>query len=176
MYGTGLPESHHKRAVLVETGCLLCSRRLARKRTSRTATTPTRAHLDDFVRSYAPGRPRDERVETDLPKSFNYDELIAQERVDFDITWLRDESLEDLDNLPAPEIVAREIVEDLTAALQEFAAVAAALEAARTASDGGVEEEYQLDARPIDTRPFSTTTIPTCRVREWRACYAGESD
>ncbi|MFZ1373189.1 MAG: hypothetical protein WAS01_05240 [Nostocoides sp.] len=40
-----------------------------------------------------------------------------------------DESLEDADNLPAPEIIAREIVEDLTAALAEFEAVALALEA-----------------------------------------------
>ena len=39
------------------------------------------------------------------------------------------ESLEDADNLPAPEVIAREIVEDLTAALVEFEAVAAALEA-----------------------------------------------
>lgn len=50
--------------------------------------------------------------------------------MNLDITWLRDETLEDLDNLPAPEIIAREIVEDLTAALEEFAAVADALEAA----------------------------------------------
>ncbi|MFI2294943.1 N-6 DNA methylase [Isoptericola sp. NPDC019571] len=88
----------------------------------------TRAHLDDFVESYAPGKAHDERVETDLFKSFTYDELIAREKVNLDVTWLRDESLEDLDDLPAPEIVAREIVEDLTAALEEFAAVAAALE------------------------------------------------
>ena len=46
------------------------------------------------------------------------------------VTWLRDESLEDLDNLPAPEVIAREIVEDLTAVLVEFEAVAAAVEAA----------------------------------------------
>ena len=51
------------------------------------------------------------------------------------ITWLRDESLEDLDNLPAPEIIAREIVEDLTAALAEFEAVAASLEAADCARE-----------------------------------------
>lgn len=49
-----------------------------------------------------------------------------------DITWLRDESLEDMVNLPAPEIIAREIVEDLTAALAEFEAVALALEATAT--------------------------------------------
>jgi len=35
-----------------------------------------------------------------------------------------------MDNLPAPEVIAREIVEDLTAALAEFEAVPAALEAA----------------------------------------------
>ena len=90
----------------------------------------TRAALDDFVTCSAPGRPRSERVETDRFHSFGYDELIARDKANLDITWLRDESLEDLDNLPAPEIIAREIVEDLTAALAEFEAVAAALEAA----------------------------------------------
>jgi hypothetical protein len=55
--------------------------------------------------------------------------LVARDKVSLDITWLRDESLEDMDNLPAPEIIAREIVEDLTAALAEFEAVAAALAA-----------------------------------------------
>jgi type I restriction enzyme M protein len=42
---------------------------------------------------------------------------------------LCDESLDDADHLPAPEIIAREIVEDLTTALGEFEVVAAALEA-----------------------------------------------
>lgn len=37
--------------------------------------------------------------------------------------------MEDADNLPSPQIIAREVVEDLTAALLEFEAVAAALEA-----------------------------------------------
>jgi type I restriction enzyme M protein len=88
----------------------------------------TRAALDDFVAAYAPTRPREERVETERFKSFGYDELIARDKTNLDLTWLRDASLEDLDNLPAPEIIAREIVEDLTAALAEFEAVAAALE------------------------------------------------
>ncbi len=43
--------------------------------------------------------------------------------------WLRDLSLADVDNLPGPEIIAREIVGDLQAALLEFATVADALEA-----------------------------------------------
>jgi len=87
-----------------------------------------RKHLDGFVECYAPGKPRSERVESERFKPFTYDELMARDKANLDITWLRDESLEDLDNLPAPEIIAREIVEDLTAALAEFEAVASALE------------------------------------------------
>ena len=41
--------------------------------------------------------------------------------------WLRDESLEDMENLPPPDVIAQEIVEDLEAALAEFSAVAQSL-------------------------------------------------
>jgi len=88
-----------------------------------------RHHLDEFAEAYLPSKPRDERVESERWKSFTHDELVARDKVNLDITWLRDDSLEDVDNLPAPEIIAREIVEDLTAALAEFEAVATALEA-----------------------------------------------
>jgi len=87
-----------------------------------------RHHLGQFVEAYLPGKDRDERVESERWKSFTHYELVARDKVNLDITWLRDESLEDVDNLPAPEIIAREIVEDLTAALAEFEAVALALE------------------------------------------------
>ena len=62
-------------------------------------------------------------------KGFDLSELLARDKVNLDITWLKDDSLTDLDNLPSPDVIAREIVEDLTAALAEFEAVAAALEA-----------------------------------------------
>ena len=88
-----------------------------------------REHLQDFVDRYLPGEARDERVESERFHAFTYDELVARDKANLDITWLRDASLEDLDDLPAPEVIAREIVEDLTAALAEFEAVAAALEA-----------------------------------------------
>jgi len=80
------------------------------------------------VDCYAPRGARSARAETERFRSFSYDELTAREKTNLDITWLRDQSLEDLDNLPAPEVIAREIVEDLTAALAEFEAVASALE------------------------------------------------
>lgn len=44
-----------------------------------------------------------------------------------DIFWLKDESLEDNANLPAPHVLALEILEDLEAALEQFRLVAAEL-------------------------------------------------
>ncbi|GAC55535.1 HsdM family class I SAM-dependent methyltransferase [Gordonia amicalis] len=92
-----------------------------------------RADLDDFVEAFGPGNSRESRVEGERFKAFTYDELVARDKANLDIAWLRDDSLEDLDNLPAPEVIAREIVDDLAAALVEFEAVASALEATATA-------------------------------------------
>lgn len=50
--------------------------------------------------------------------------------MNLDLVWLRDASLEDADSLPPPEVLAREIVDDLEAALVEFTAVAEELEKA----------------------------------------------
>ena len=44
-----------------------------------------------------------------------------------DIFWLKDDSLEDSANLPDPDVIAAEIVEDLQAALDQFALIAAEL-------------------------------------------------
>jgi type I restriction enzyme M protein len=53
--------------------------------------------------------------------------LVARDKASLEIFWLRDESLEDMDNLPAPELIAASIVEDLQAALDQFGAVASSL-------------------------------------------------
>ena len=52
--------------------------------------------------------------------------------------WLRDESLEDSANLPNPDIIAAEIVEDLQAALAQFAEIASDLK--RGASESKAEQ------------------------------------
>jgi type I restriction enzyme M protein len=97
-----------------------------------------REHLDDFVACYAPDKPRSERQPTDRFRPFEYAELVARDKANLDLIWLRDDSLEDSDNLPAPEVIAREIVADLEAALAEFAAIADALE---SSADEPVSEE-----------------------------------
>ncbi|MFI0795633.1 N-6 DNA methylase [Micromonospora rubida] len=96
-----------------------------------------REHLQDFVDCYLPGKDRSERVETERFRAFSYDELIARDKVNLDITWLKDASLEDADALLPPEVIAQEIVEDLQAALREFAAIAEALGAPTSGADNG---------------------------------------
>ncbi|MBA2385201.1 MAG: SAM-dependent DNA methyltransferase, partial [Actinobacteria bacterium] len=82
-----------------------------------------REHLQEFVDAFAA------REETERFRRFTYGELLARDKVSLDIAWLRDDSLEDLENLPPPEVIAQEIVEDLEAALAEFSAIAASLSA-----------------------------------------------
>ena len=60
-------------------------------------------------------------------RTTTYEELVARDKASLDIFWLRDESLEDTDNLPSPGIIAAEIVEDLEAALAQFAEIATSL-------------------------------------------------
>ncbi|MDE2590886.1 MAG: SAM-dependent DNA methyltransferase, partial [Patescibacteria group bacterium] len=50
-------------------------------------------------------------------KAFSYDELIKRDKNSLDIFWLKDESLEDTENLPPPEIIAQEIADNLQSAL-----------------------------------------------------------
>jgi type I restriction enzyme M protein len=61
------------------------------------------------------------------PCSYPYEELVQRDKCSLDIFWLRDESLEDSENLPPPDVIAAEIVEDLRAALEQFAEIQADL-------------------------------------------------
>ena len=106
--------------------------------------TLKRSDLDDFVACYFGevepasqsgelmaaeskgrygARMRHNRVETERFKAFTYDELIKRDKVNLDIFWLKDDALEDSANLPAPGVIAADIVADLEAALEQFAAI-----------------------------------------------------
>ena len=89
-----------------------------------------REDLDDFVKCYNP-KNRNKRKSTWSEKkldgrwrSFDYEELINRDKASLDILWLKDESLEDSENLPEPGILAQEIVVDLEAALEQFRLIA----------------------------------------------------
>jgi type I restriction enzyme M protein len=86
-----------------------------------TLKTSTLAYtdLEDFIACYN-SKNRHERKETDRFKSYTYNELMQRDKANMDIFWLKDESLEDTDNLPAPEVLAAEIAENLESALEQF--------------------------------------------------------
>jgi type I restriction enzyme M protein len=81
-----------------------------------------RSDLDDFVACFH-AENRHERKEAERFKRFSYDEIMKRDKVNLDIFWLKDDSLEDSANLPDPAVIAAEIVEDLEAALEQFAAI-----------------------------------------------------
>lgn len=87
-------------------------------------TNPLRQeHLADFIACYHPEN-RHQREETERFRRFSYEELQKRDKLSLDLFWLRDESLEGADALPSPEVLAQSIVEDLQAALEQFAAIA----------------------------------------------------
>ena len=82
--------------------------------------------LEDFIKCYNPEN-RHKRQETWNDKNpdgrwrkYSYDDIIKRDKTSLDIFWVKDESLGDLDNLPEPEEVAGEIVENVREALSSF--------------------------------------------------------
>ena len=104
-------------------------------RTNRNFTLKTnplqRGDLDDFLTCYNPDNRHDrtptwsEATPEGRWRSYTYEELLQRDKVSLDLFWLRDESLEDSANLPDPDVLAVEIAEDLQAALDQFAQIAA---------------------------------------------------
>ncbi|MCO6485052.1 MAG: SAM-dependent DNA methyltransferase [Saprospiraceae bacterium] len=89
--------------------------------------------LRDFITCYNP-KNRHKRKETWSKanpegrwRKYNYDDIIARDKTSLDISWLKDNSLADLDNLPDPDVLAAEIIENLEAGLESFKTIVAAL-------------------------------------------------
>jgi len=85
-----------------------------------------RVDLDEFVKCYNP-KNRNKRTPTWTEKNqdgrwraYDYSDLVNRDKASLDIFWLKDDSLEESENLPDPGIIAQEIVEDLEAALELF--------------------------------------------------------
>jgi type I restriction enzyme M protein len=83
--------------------------------------------LQDFIKCYNPEN-RHKRKETWHPeknpegrwRKFTYEEIINRDKTSLDITWLKDKSLADLDNLPDPDVLANDIIENLEAGIESF--------------------------------------------------------
>ena len=99
-----------------------------------------RTDFDEFVDCYKPGK-----LQTRKPtwteynpearwRCYDYEELLKRDKLSLDLFWIKDQSLTDTDKLPAPDILATEIADDLEAALELFTKVAA-----RLAKSGGTQ-------------------------------------
>ena len=101
-----------------------------------------RDDLDEFIACYNPKNHHDRKATWSEKKpdgrwrAYEYDELIARDKASLDIFWLKDESLEDSENLPEPGVIAADIVEDLEAALEQFREIATDLGPGQSAEGG----------------------------------------
>ena len=92
------------------------------------------ADLEDFVQCYNPEN-RHQRKETwseDNPdgrwRRYSIDDILARDKTSLDIFWIKDKSLADLDNLPSPDVLAADIIENLQSALESFKELQAQLD------------------------------------------------
>lgn len=91
------------------------------------------ADLEDFVRLYNPSNRHERKLTwSDVTpegrwRSFTREELLGRDKASLNLFWLKDKSLTDLDNLPEPDDLAEEIIENLEAGLNSLRAVLAGL-------------------------------------------------
>jgi type I restriction enzyme M protein len=89
--------------------------------------------FDEFVECYRPGaihrrKPTWSEGNPDGRwRSYEYEDLLKRDKLSLDLFWVKDKSLTDTDSLPAPDVLAAEIVDDLEAALAQFSKIAAKL-------------------------------------------------
>jgi type I restriction enzyme M protein len=96
-----------------------------------------RSDFDEFVKCYKPGKlhARKSTWTAENPdgrwRCYEYDELLKRDKLSLDLFWIKDRSLTDTDSLPAPDILAQDIADELEAALEQFTKIASRLSKAR---------------------------------------------
>ncbi len=93
----------------------------------------TYGDLEDFIKCYNPQN-RHKRKETWSEdnhdgrwRKFSIEEILARDKTSLDIFWIKDKTLADLDNLPSPDELAEDIIENLQDALDSFKSIQNAL-------------------------------------------------
>ena len=92
-----------------------------------------RSDFDEFVECYRPGTThrRKPTWSEDNPdgrwRCYSYEELLKRDKLSLDLFWLKDESLDDGESLPEPDVIAAEIADDLESAMEQFAEISADL-------------------------------------------------
>lgn len=86
----------------------------------------TMKHLEEFITLYNPDN-LNKRKETWSEENnegrwrkYSYKDIITRDKTSMDIFWIKDKSLTDLDNLPDPDILSNEIIENIESGLNAF--------------------------------------------------------
>jgi len=93
----------------------------------------TRADFDEFVSGYQAGaiHKRKETWSEENPEGrwrrYSYEEILKRDKLSLDLFWIKDQTLTDTDSLPAPDILAAEIADELESAFELFSKIAAKL-------------------------------------------------
>ena len=108
------------------------------------------ADLEDFVQCYNPEN-RHQRKETwseDNPdgrwRRYSIDDILARDKTSLDIFWIKDKSLADLDNLPSPDVLAADIIENLQSALESFKELQAQLDQSKNCKHNWINKCHPL--------------------------------
>lgn len=101
----------------------------------------TRKDFDEFVECYKPGAMHKRKAtwSEENPdgrwRCYDSEELLKRDKLSLDLFWIKDKSLTDTDSLPAPGIIAAEIVDELEAALEQFAKISRRLSTTKQGAD-----------------------------------------
>ena len=86
----------------------------------------TMNHLDEFIKLYNSENLNkrketwSEENEDGRWRKYSYNDVVKRDKTSLDIFWIRDKSLTDLDNLPDPDVLANEIIENIESGLSSF--------------------------------------------------------
>lgn len=82
--------------------------------------------LEEFIKHYKSGNINKRKETWNEEKGegrwrkYTYDEILERDKTSLDIFWLREESLTNLDDLPDPDVLASEIIENVESGLSRF--------------------------------------------------------
>ena len=89
-----------------------------------------RKDFDEFVECYKPGATHKRKATWSEAnpdgrwRCYDYAELVKRDKLRLDLFWIKDQSLTDTDSLPAPDILATEIADELETAFDLFSKIA----------------------------------------------------
>lgn len=86
--------------------------------------------LEDFIKCYNADNRFDRKTTYSAKnpdgrwRGFDVEEILKRDKTNLDIFWIKDESLDDIDSLPDPDVIASELAEDLQDALEQLQEIA----------------------------------------------------